>query len=88
MKKLEEISVAANAINRKGKKLSEEHKQNMSIAHQKRHAEGRNTGGFVKGSIPWNKGKTFSEETKEKMRQAKIGYIPWNKGQKYKLGPL
>jgi hypothetical protein len=27
--------------------------------------------------------KKISEETRKKMRDAKIGYIPWNKGLKY-----
>ena len=33
-----------------------------------------------KGAIAWNKGKSWSEETKEKMRLAHAGAIPWNKG--------
>ncbi len=48
--------------------------------------------GGSKGRLPWNKGKKglqvawnkgktgiYSEETKRKMREAKIGHIPWNK---------
>ena len=39
-------------------------------------------GCFVKGRTPWNKGKTgiYSEETKGKMRIAKLGHIAWNEG--------
>jgi hypothetical protein len=36
-------------------------------------------GGFV-GSEPWNKGKQFTEESREKMRKRAIGRSPWNKG--------
>lgn len=31
-----------------------------------------NSGQFKKGSAPWNKGGSFSEESREKMRQAKL----------------
>jgi hypothetical protein len=34
-----------------------------------------------KGKTPWNKGKTYSDETKAKMSALKKGtYVPWNKG--------
>ena len=34
-----------------------------------------------RGRIPWNKGKTYSEESKAKMSAAKKGKsVPWNKG--------
>lgn len=34
-----------------------------------------------RGRTPWNKGKTYSEESKAKMSAAKKGnYVPWNKG--------
>ncbi len=38
-------------------------------------------GGFA-GEEPWNKGKQFTEETREKMRNAAFGRTPWNKGKK------
>ena len=33
-----------------------------------------------KGSIPWNKGKSISEETRQKLIISHIGQIAWNKG--------
>lgn len=33
-----------------------------------------------KGCIPWNKGITCSNATREKIRQANLGKTPWNKG--------
>lgn len=54
-----------------------------------------NTGCFIKGNTPWNKGKKGAinngsfrkghrptEETRKKMSLAKNGHIPWNKGMK------
>ena len=35
---------------------------------------------FKKGDIPWNTGKTFSEESKKKMSKSHMGKEPWNKG--------
>ncbi len=35
---------------------------------------------FPIGHIPWNKGKTHSEESKRKISEAAKGRIPWNKG--------
>lgn len=35
-----------------------------------------------KGNKPWNTGKTFSEEAKKKMSEAKKGKPSWNKGKK------
>ena len=35
---------------------------------------------FVKGVIPWNKGKHHSKKTKNKISITKQGSIPWNKG--------
>jgi hypothetical protein len=32
------------------------------------------------GQVPWNVGKSWSEEVKKKVSQAKLGSIPWNKG--------
>ncbi len=42
---------------------------------------------FIKGFIPWNKGKTHSLKTKEKLRQIALdqyakGKVSWNKGKK------
>lgn len=42
--------------------------------------EDRRIGEFNIGS--WSKGRKFTEEHKEKLRSAKIGYEPWNKGKK------
>jgi len=38
--------------------------------------------GFKKGCASFMEGKTHSDETKAKMRKAKIGYVPYNKGKK------
>jgi len=35
-----------------------------------------------KGRIPWNKGKTASEETKRKLSESHKGQVAWNKGRK------
>ena len=40
-----------------------------------------------KGTIPWNKGKKMSDESRERMSKSakgrkRKGYVPWNKGQK------
>lgn len=51
-----------------GKKLSEEHKRNLSKSHKGKSL--RNFGSFLKGTIPWNKGKKGTMP------------IPWNKGKK------
>lgn len=39
-------------------------------------------GRFIKGMIPWNKGKTCPEETRRKISKALKGNIPWIKGRK------
>jgi hypothetical protein len=36
--------------------------------------------GRKKGSIPWNKGKQFSEESRQKMSESHKGQVAWNKG--------
>jgi hypothetical protein len=36
-------------------------------------------GGF-QHQVPWNKGKTFSEEHRAKLSKARLGKAPWNKG--------
>jgi group I intron endonuclease len=46
------------------------------------HEQKPNSGSFTKGLVPWNKGGTFSEETKRKMSESRKGRIPWNKGTK------
>jgi hypothetical protein len=38
-------------------------------------------GGFA-GNEPWNKGKQYTQESREKMSKAAKGRIPWNKGKK------
>lgn len=35
---------------------------------------------FKKGDIPWTKGRTLTDEHKEKLSLSKKGQIPWNKG--------
>jgi len=37
---------------------------------------------FKKGNIPWNSGKEWSDEVKEKIRNALKGNAPWNTGKK------
>lgn len=34
----------------------------------------------TKGQIPWNKGKSWSKEVKDKLSTSHIGQKPWNKG--------
>ena len=61
----------------KGKKHSEESKKKIS-EYSKRPRPS------TKGRVPWNKGLkgTISEETRQKMSEAKKGRTPWNKGLK------
>ena len=42
----------------------------------------KNSGSFLKGHEPWNKGKTgvYSKETLDKMGESHKGQTPWNKG--------
>ena len=49
------------ALHNKGKQLSEETKQKISIAHQ--------------GKTPWNKGVPSSDETKKKISSARKGMV-------------
>lgn len=44
-------------------------------------------GGLYKMSIPWNKGKQHSAETRLKMSEARRGKEPWNKGKKTGIKP-
>lgn len=39
-------------------------------------------GGF-QNQVPWNKGKTFSEEHRAKLSAARLGKTPWNKGKPF-----
>jgi hypothetical protein len=41
-------------------------------------------GGF-QDQVPWNKGKSFSEEHKAKLSAARLGKAPWNKGKSFSL---
>ncbi len=43
-----------------------------------------NSGHFKKGDVPWNKGKHFSEKSKEKMRLAHLG-VPLSKEHRRKI---
>lgn len=40
-------------------------------------------GGAKKGCVSLFKGKTHTEESKQKNREAHLGKVPWNKGKKY-----
>ena len=70
---------------KKGYKLSQEHKRNLSLAnkgkHNFRHSE--ETKRKIRENNPkfWL-GKKQSKETIEKNRQTHLGQIPWNKGKK------
>lgn len=38
--------------------------------------------GGLQDQVPWNKGKTFTEEHRAKLSAARMGKTPWNKGKK------
>jgi len=59
----------SNSLVLKGRKLSEEHRKNMSIG-----MKGGNSSSFKKGSNLWI-GKKHSEESKKKMSESKKGKI-------------
>ena len=44
-----------------------------------------NKGRFKKGSVPWIKGRTHSQETRKKLSESSKGHAPWNKGKKVGL---
>lgn len=50
---------------KKGIKLSDDHKKKIAMARK-----GKSSG--MKGKIPWNKGKTTSDEVKKKISVAKM----------------
>ncbi len=56
-------------MTKKGYKVTEEHRQNLSISH--------------KGHIPWNKGKKLSIRNCNNISEGHKGQIPWNKNKKY-----
>lgn len=70
-KKLNEETKQKISNSHKGKKLSEEHIQKLRESH--------------KGQIAWNKGKPFSQISKDKMSLSKIGSKWWNNGIESKL---
>lgn len=65
----------------KGRPLSEEHKQKLSVAHKgKTLSESHKAN--LSGRIPWNKGKKMSPESCAKMSESGKGRVVWNKGLK------
>ena len=57
----------------------EEWRRKQSLSH-KGHLP--HSGGFKKGSIPWNKGIPMDDTTRLKVSMAKMGSIPWNSGKR------
>lgn len=69
--KLSEETKRKIGLKSKGRKHTEEYKKMMSDFNK----NNPNSGQFKKGSIPPNKGKKLSEETKEKIRKARAKQI-------------
>ena len=46
------------------------------------HCGGKKVGKSNLGRVGPNKGRVFSEETKQRMSEAKQGFVPWNKGKR------
>ncbi len=44
--------------------------------------ERNSKGQFIKGIIPWIKGRHHTKKSKEKNKQSHLGHVPWNKGKK------
>jgi len=61
---------------------SEEHNRKIGLSHKGKPQSNSGRTHFKKGYKPWNKGKHFSEVSKEKMSLSHKGQIPWNKGKK------
>lgn len=59
----------------RGKAWTPEHLGSLRAAHAARRGTER--------SIPWNKGKPMSEETRQKVSKAKMGTPAWNKGRPF-----
>ena len=66
----------------KGKKLSEEHKRNISLSNMGRLVSkvtrrkiGEKNKISLRGHIPWSKGKKFTEEHKRKLRLARVKQV-------------
>ena len=59
-----------------GRKVTEEHRKNLSLSHKGKVPSKP----FRKGHIPWNKGGTHSEVTRQKLSRAAKGRVAWNKG--------
>lgn len=49
----------------------------------KEHHKWRGVPLYIHGHNKGNAGKLHSDETKQKMKKAKIGYVPWSKGKKF-----
>ncbi len=67
-----------------GKKLSKEHKINLSLSHKGKPAWNK---GIRTGRPSWMKGRHHTPEAVEKNKLAHLGKIAWNKGKKTGLIP-
>lgn len=66
------ISYRRQNENKKGKKLSEEHKRKIAESHEGKKLSDE-TKAKLKGKTAWNKGKNVSEETRKKIAEYRKG---------------